>query len=62
MPRKKPGRCGGEGKNSQPPPGIEPYNPHFPARSLVAIPTELSWPQYKNLERVNHNLFEDAVP
>jgi hypothetical protein len=33
---------GGEEKNSQPPPGIEPYNPDPPSRSLVAIPTELS--------------------
>jgi hypothetical protein len=32
----------GEGKNSQRQPGIEPYNPDCPARSLVAIPTELS--------------------
>jgi hypothetical protein len=29
-------------KNSQPPPGIEPYNPDGPARSPVSIPTELS--------------------
>jgi hypothetical protein len=34
---------GGEEKNSQPPPGIEPLNPDRPARSLVTIPTELSW-------------------
>jgi hypothetical protein len=27
---------------SPPPPGIEPQNPDRPARSLVAIPTELS--------------------
>jgi hypothetical protein len=33
---------GGEEKNFQPPPGIEPPNPDRPARSLVAIPTELS--------------------
>jgi hypothetical protein len=33
---------GGEEKNSQSPPGIEPKNPDRPARSLVAIPTELS--------------------
>jgi hypothetical protein len=33
---------GGEEKNSQPPPGIEPYNPDRPVRSLVTIPTELS--------------------
>jgi hypothetical protein len=37
-------RCGhgGEQKNSQPPPGIEPWNPDRPHLSLVAIPTELS--------------------
>jgi hypothetical protein len=29
-------------KNSQPPPGIELYNPDRPARSLVSIPIELS--------------------
>jgi hypothetical protein len=29
-------------QNFQPPPGIEPQNPDHPARSLVAIPTELS--------------------
>jgi hypothetical protein len=33
---------GGEEKNSQSPPGIEPYNPDRPTRSLVAVPTELS--------------------
>jgi hypothetical protein len=33
---------GGEEKNSQPPRGIESYNPDRPAHSLVAIPTELS--------------------
>jgi hypothetical protein len=32
---------GGEEKNSQPPPGIEPPNPNAPARSSVGIPTEL---------------------
>jgi hypothetical protein len=40
-PQSRSGR-GGEEKNSQPPPGMEPLNPHRPARSLVAIPTELS--------------------
>jgi hypothetical protein len=40
-PQSRSGR-GGEEKNSQPPPGIEPSNPDRPARSLVAIPTELS--------------------
>jgi hypothetical protein len=29
-------------KSSQPPPGIEPHSHDRPARSLVAIPTELS--------------------
>jgi hypothetical protein len=33
---------GGEEKDFQSPPGIEPYKPAHPARSLVAIPTELS--------------------
>jgi hypothetical protein len=33
---------GGEKRNSQPPPEIEPQNPDRPARSLVTIPTELS--------------------
>jgi hypothetical protein len=33
---------GGEEKNFQSPPGIEPCNPDCPARSGVAIPTELS--------------------
>jgi hypothetical protein len=33
---------GGEEKNSQSPPGIEPRNPDRPARSLVAIQTEPS--------------------
>jgi hypothetical protein len=33
---------GDEEKNSHPPPGIEPYYPARPARSLVVIPTELS--------------------
>jgi hypothetical protein len=33
---------GGEEKNSQPPPGIEPWNPDRPARSPVVISTELS--------------------
>jgi hypothetical protein len=32
----------GEEKNSQPPPGIEPYYPDRPALSLVAILTVLS--------------------
>jgi hypothetical protein len=39
-------RCGRRNKeqNSQPlPPGIEPWNPDRTTRSLVAIPTELSW-------------------
>jgi hypothetical protein len=40
-PQSRSGR-GGEEKNSQLPPGIEPQNPDHPARSLVAIPTELS--------------------
>jgi hypothetical protein len=39
-PQSRSGR-GGEEKNSQPPPGIEPFNPDRPAHSLVAIPTEL---------------------
>jgi hypothetical protein len=36
-----PSRSGrdGEEKNSEPSPGIEPYNPDRLARSLVAIPT-----------------------
>jgi hypothetical protein len=33
---------GGDEKNSQSLPGIEPWNPDRPARSLVAILTELS--------------------
>jgi hypothetical protein len=33
---------GGEEKNFQPPPGIEPQKPNRPVRSLVTIPTELS--------------------
>jgi hypothetical protein len=33
---------GGEEKNSQPPPGIEPSNPDRPVRNPVAIPTQLS--------------------
>jgi hypothetical protein len=33
---------GGEEKNFQPPPGIEPYNTDHSTRSLVAISTELS--------------------
>jgi hypothetical protein len=33
---------GVEEKNFQPPPGIEPYNPDRPVRSLVVIPTKLS--------------------
>jgi hypothetical protein len=40
-PQNRSGR-GGEEKNSQSPPGVEPYDPNRPARSLVAIPTELS--------------------
>jgi hypothetical protein len=32
---------GGDEKNSQSPPGIEPYNLYRSARSPVAIPTEL---------------------
>jgi hypothetical protein len=35
-PQSRSGR-GGEEKNSQHPPGIEPKNPDRPARSLVAI-------------------------
>jgi hypothetical protein len=31
---------GGEEKNSQPPPAIEPPNPDRPARSLVVVLTE----------------------
>jgi hypothetical protein len=33
---------GGEEKNSQLLPGIEPYNPDRPPYGLVVIPTELS--------------------
>jgi hypothetical protein len=33
---------GGEEKNIQPPPEIEPYNSERPTRNLVVIPTELS--------------------
>jgi hypothetical protein len=33
---------GGKEKNSQPLPGIKPYNPDRPAYSLVTIPIELS--------------------
>jgi hypothetical protein len=40
-PQRRYGR-GGEDINSQPPPGIDPQKPDCPARSLVAIPTELS--------------------
>jgi hypothetical protein len=40
-PRSNTGR-GSEEKNYQLPPGIEPYNPDGPARSLVAIPNEPS--------------------
>jgi hypothetical protein len=40
-PQSRSGR-GAEEENSQFPPGIEPYNPDRPARSLVAITTELS--------------------
>jgi hypothetical protein len=39
-PENRSGR-GSEEKNSQPPPGIEPYNPDRPARGLVTIPTEV---------------------
>jgi hypothetical protein len=46
--------CGGEVKNSQPQPGIEPWKPDSPARSLDAIPTELSW--FKVLSAININL------
>jgi hypothetical protein len=46
-PQNRSGR-GGEEKNSQLPPGIEPYNPDRPARSLVTIPTELSKLVYYN--------------
>jgi hypothetical protein len=42
---------GGDEKNFQPPPRIEPYNPNRPARSLVAIPSELSRPLLKHLIR-----------
>jgi hypothetical protein len=40
-PQSRSGR-GGEEKNSQPPPGIESYNPKRPDRSLVTIPSELT--------------------
>jgi hypothetical protein len=39
-PQSRSGR-GGEEKNSQPSPEIEPYNAGRPARSLVTIQTEL---------------------
>jgi hypothetical protein len=41
-PQSRFGHSGGEENNSQPPPGIEPRNSNRLARSLVAIPTELS--------------------
>jgi hypothetical protein len=40
-PQSRSGR-GGEEKNSQTSPGIKPWNADRPARSLVAMPTELS--------------------
>jgi hypothetical protein len=38
-PQSRSGR-GGEEKNSQPPPGIEPWSPDRPAHIVVTIPTE----------------------
>jgi hypothetical protein len=40
-PQSRSERCGEE-KNPHPPPEIKPSDPDRPARSLVAIPTELS--------------------
>jgi hypothetical protein len=48
-------RRGGEEKNSQPSPGIEPENPDHPSRILVAIPAELS--RLFILTRTVSNLF-----
>jgi hypothetical protein len=49
---------GGEEKNSQPLPGIEPYNPDRPARTLTSIPNELSrFPWRPFLYLINELMF-----
>jgi hypothetical protein len=53
---------GCEGKHSQPPPGSEHYNPDCPARSLVAIPTELSRLYGEIITIFNNNYLNSPQP
>jgi hypothetical protein len=52
-PHSRSGR-GGEEKKSQPPPGIEPYNPDSPAHSLTLY--RLSY--HINISRIYMNIHE----